>query len=447
MHADRFTGHDPALRQLAADMARLCHAREVVLTCGTEVIVRNANSQGERFVIATQPFGAGAEAYELNLFDGSPRELSPTECGAFEALTAAFQRQLEQLPAVTPPPNAGWVKDHVTLALDYVTDSFILVLGDWTIQHINTQFERSVGCKRSEVIGRDLWEVFPAIRGTRFESEARIAMAGTVPRVFEEFSRPLGRWFQSRAFPCREVSIDITERKADEAARLDIERKLLQAQRMESLGTLAGGIAHDFNNILGAILGNVGLLKDLVAPESPAFESVDQIRVAGERARDLVRQILAYSRSTTREFVRQPLRPLIEKSVRLLRSTLPASVRLEVDIADTPLSATVDGSEVQQLLMNLCTNALQALPRSQGRISVRLRPVQMEAPPKADVGELHPGLYAELSVADTGTGMSEEARMRLFEPFFTTKPRGQGTGLGLHVLNGFVSAHRGRASS
>jgi CheY-like chemotaxis protein len=212
---------------------------------------------------------------------------------------------------------------------------------------------------------------------------------------------------------------------------------------MEALGTLAGGIAHDFNNILGAILGHVGLARDHVAPGSPLLENLDQIRIAGERARDLVHQILAYSRAGTREFVRQPLRPLLEESLRLLAATLPASVTLQVDLTDEPLAATVNPSEVQQVLMNLCTNAWHALPQARGTIGVQLRQVTVDLPRRAEVGALHAGLYAEIVVSDNGSGMDAEARSHLFEPFFTTKPRGQGTGLGLHVLSGIVSAHGG----
>lgn len=399
-------------------------------------------------MIAKQPFNAGAQTYELNLLDEQPRELTDRECAAFQGLTEAFQRELGQSPAViSPQAEAGWVKDHVAAALDYVTDAFILVLGDWTIQHVNTQFERFVKRPRAEILGRSLWEAFPEIIGTKFETEARAAMAGTVPRVYEAFAEALGRWFESRAFPCKDglaiLTIDTTERRSDAVARARIEQKLLQAQKMESLGTLAGGIAHDFNNVLAAILGHVGLMRDALPPQSGALKHLNQIRIAGERARELVNQILTYSRVTTREFVRQPVRPFIEESLRLLRSTLPASVQLRETLTDEPLAATVGPTEMQQLVMNLCTNAWHALPPEGGSIHVELRSVEVEATIVGDAGKVAPGLHAEIIVTDTGRGMTEGTRARLFEPFFTTKPRGHGTGLGLHVLNGIVSAHGG----
>jgi signal transduction histidine kinase len=446
VHRDIGTESTAALARLTEDVARLTHACEAVLSCGTQVLARWSEGACPRELIATQPFLAGAETYELNLYGEQARELTDREAGAFQAMTGALCRALESAPAiVAPQTGAAWVRDHITAALDYVTDAFVLVLDDWTIEHVNTQFERTVHRRRADILGRSLWAVFPQLLGTRFESEIRAAIKGTVPHFFEEFSEPLRRWFESRAYPCKEglaiLTIDITERKADCQARADIEQKLLQAQRMESLGTLASGIAHDFNNILGAILGNAGLLHGEVSPRGE--DSLEQIRIAGERARELVQQILAYSRTTTREFVRQPLQPLIEDSLRLLRSTLPASVKLEYSLTKEPLAATFNPAEVQQVVMNLCTNAWQALPAEKGSIHIALEAYRADATTTADVGRLHPGLYARLIVSDTGSGMNEATRKRLFEPFFTTKPRGQGTGLGLHVLSGIVTAHGG----
>jgi len=446
VHRDIGSGPTSAVARLTEDVARLTHACEAILSCGTQVIARWSEGSCPRKLIATQPFLAGAETYELNLYGETPRRLSEREAGAFQALTGELHKVLESAPAIVAPhAGAAWVRDHISAALDYVTDAFVLILRDWTVEHVNTQFERAVKRRRADLLGRRLWDVLPQLRGTRFEAEARAAMEGTVPRFFEEFNQPLGRWFESRAYPCKEglavLTIDITDRKTDCLARADIEQKLLQAQRMESLGTLASGIAHDFNNILGAILGNVGLLRGEVSPGGTEY--LEQVRIAGERARELVQQILAHSRATTREFVRQPLRPLIEDSLRLLRATLPASVELRQTLAQEPLAVTFNPVEVQQAVMNLCTNAWQALPPAGGTIHVELERHEVDKRLTGDIGQLGPGLYARLAVSDTGSGMTEATRRRLFEPFFTTKPRGQGTGLGLHVLSGIVTAHGG----
>jgi signal transduction histidine kinase/CheY-like chemotaxis protein len=445
------TGHTrntiEQLEQLASDVVRLCHGRQAVLTCGSVIVAQWEGEPGPRFVIAVQPFGVAANAYELKLLDDAPRELTAEEVGSFQALTEAFRRHLTFLEPASTSAGHVWVKDHVAVAVDYVTDSFILLFRDWTIQHVNSQFERMVDQPRTSIVGRNLWEAFPQIVGTAFEEQMRAAMAGTVPRVFEERSEQSNRWYQSRAFPCQDglaiLTIDITDRKNDELARAEMERKTLQSQRMESLGTLSGGIAHDFNNILGAILGHVGLLVEKIPRESPARESVEQIGIAGRRARDLVQQILAFARATTREFVHQPIRPLIEEGLQLLRSILPVSVELEIALSEEPLATTLNSMEVQQLLMNLGTNAAHSLQSRPGRITIQLGRVSIATSLKSNVGQLLPGDYAEIVVSDTGVGMNPETMERLFEPFFTTKRRGQGTGLGLHVVNGIVTAHGG----
>ena len=434
---------------LLEDLGQACHVQEVVLSCGTAVLGRWEAAPGPRSLVAATEFGVGADAFELRLLDREPRQLSPAERAALSAGLATLKRGLEE---AVPPDRQGElqrVEEHVKLVADYVAEALVLLLRNWTIAHVNTQYERDCGRPRARLIGKVLWDEFPGLRGTAFEAEMRAAMAGTVPRIFEELDARRGRWTQWRAYPCElglaVLSIDVTERRNDELTREHIGQKLLQAQRMEALGTLAGGIAHDFNNILGAILGHVGLLREQVPADAPARESVEQIGVAGSRARDLVQRILAFGREGAREFVRQPLRPLVEETLALMRSTLPASVRLEGGLTDEALSSTLNASEVHQLVTNLCTNAWHALEGGVGRIEVTLRPTVVEAPRPAQAGVLVPGRYAVLTVRDEGGGMSAQTLDRLFEPFFTTKPRGRGTGLGLHVVRNILTAHGGAA--
>ncbi len=210
----RGPGSGGALGRLAADVARLCHASEAVLSCGTQRVAGWNAAPGPRCLIAAQPFGVGADAYQLCLYDTHPRELTPLQCGAFQAMTEAFHRELAQRPPPEAAMGSDWVRDHVAAALDYVTDSFLLVLDDWSIQHVNTQFERVAQRPRADLVGRVLWDALPGLVGTRVEAELRAAMSGTVPRVFEAFNPPLGRWFQSRAFPCHEglavLTLDVT---------------------------------------------------------------------------------------------------------------------------------------------------------------------------------------------------------------------------------------------
>ena len=237
---------------------------------------------------------------------------------------------------------------------------------------------------------------------------------------------------------------DITERRRAEDALRQLETQLREAQKMEAIGVLAGGIAHDFNNVLAGILGNTALaIQDLPAGH-PAATSLEQIRKAGLRGRGLVQQILAFARRQPREVVSCELRPIVEECIGLLRSTLPAGVTLDVALAGEPLFVMADATQVEQVLMNLCTNAWHSLGGKPGRVAVALEAVDLDVARARQLGAgLTPGAYARLRVEDNGRGMDAETRARIFEPFFTTKPVGEGTGLGLAVAHGIIAAHGG----
>ena len=236
---------------------------------------------------------------------------------------------------------------------------------------------------------------------------------------------------------------DISDLKAAEAHQRALETQLRESQKMEAIGTLAGGVAHDFNNLLAAILGNLALAREDVGPDHLAQESLTEIGRAAIRARQLVQQILAFSRRQTQELQRQPLLPLVEDALRLLRSLLPAGVRLNTRLGAAALPVLADATQIQQVLMNLCTNAWQSMGPQPGDITVALRETPVDAALALKLGNIEPGAYVCLSVADNGPGMSADTQRRIFEPFFTTKAPGAGTGLGLSVVHGIVKAHRG----
>jgi PAS domain S-box-containing protein len=236
---------------------------------------------------------------------------------------------------------------------------------------------------------------------------------------------------------------DITDHKQGEAQQRALESQLRESQKMEAIGTLAGGVAHDFNNLLAAILGNLVLAREDVGEQHPAQESLTEINRAAIRARQLVQQILTFSRRQTQEMLRQPLTPLVEEALGLMRSLLPASIKLNVRLSAASLPVLADATQMQQVLMNLCTNAWQAMEGRPGEITVALREVTLDASQGLQMGGLASGSYACLSVADNGPGMDEATQQRIFEPFFTTKAPGAGTGLGLAVVHGIVKAHRG----
>jgi PAS domain S-box-containing protein len=344
-------------------------------------------------------------------------------------------------------------------ALTQISQGVMITNENAIISYVNPGFERLTGYAASEAIGRN-----PRFLQGAQTSAPAVAEIGRALRASREYRGEIlnyrkggaGIWIELDIAPIRDAGgaltgfvgtqRDITDRKQAEAERRSLEAQLRESQKMESIGTLAGGIAHDFNNILGAILGNVALARGDLAADHPAVKSLDQIGRASVRARDLVQQILTFSRRQVQELVTQPLRPLMEETLSLLRSTLPAKVALETALTDTALYLDADSTQIQQVLMNLCTNAWHALQDSTGRITVGLDEVWLDTNAAHALGRLSPGQYAHMWVRDTGTGMDAQTRGRIFEPFFTTKPAGQGTGLGLSVVHGIVTAHHGAIS-
>ena len=227
------------------------------------------------------------------------------------------------------------------------------------------------------------------------------------------------------------------------ADRAKVEEQLRQSHKMEAVGTLAGGIAHDFNNMLAAIIGNAELAMDDVPEETAARHNLDQIFKAGMRARGLVRQILTFSRKTEHERKPLPLTPLVKETFKLLRSSLPTTIEMRLNVETSSDVVLADPVQIQQVLMNLGTNAADAMRQTGGRFEVSLADTVFgEGDPVPEEG-MQPGTYVTLTVTDTGPGMDEDVKRRVFEPFFTTKERGQGTGMGLAVVYGIVKGHQG----
>jgi PAS domain S-box-containing protein len=248
---------------------------------------------------------------------------------------------------------------------------------------------------------------------------------------------------------------DISERKQRERERLELEAEMRQAAKLEAVGRLASGIAHDFNNLLGAILGFAGFLQEDLPPDSPQHGYAARITRASEHAKEVVKQLLAFTRATDVERRTMDLAALVADSAELLRASLPSSTRLAVDCGTAVLPAMVNSGQIHQILLNLCINANDALDGQPGtialslaRIDAGLRELPMPGPRDgggvAASGHLRPDrAYARLTVADEGSGMDAATLGRVFDPFFTTKGPGRGTGLGLAVVYGIVNAYDG----
>ena len=228
--------------------------------------------------------------------------------------------------------------------------------------------------------------------------------------------------------------VDVTERKI-------LSEQLLQSQKMEAIGNLAGGIAHDFNNILGIIIGNTELAIDDVPEWNPAKECLEEIRVASLRAKDLVRQILSFARKSIGG--RKPVQiiPIIKDTLKLMRASIPTTVKIQQDLDCEQDTILCDPTQINQVLMNLCTNAAQAMGKEGGTLEVSLEDVEVVL--QNSELDLKPGRYIRLTVNDTGPGMDAETLNRIFEPYFTTKGIGEGSGMGLSIVHGIVKTHDG----
>ncbi|MCP4147585.1 MAG: PAS domain S-box protein [bacterium] len=238
---------------------------------------------------------------------------------------------------------------------------------------------------------------------------------------------------------------DITDRKLVEKEKNELEKKLLQAQKMEAIGTLAGGIAHDFNNILAVILGYGEMALDDIPEENHARKELQNVLRAAERAKDLVGRILAFSRQTELKKQNTKLNAVVNDALKLLRATIPSTIEIIKKIPDEPAMIFADPIRMHQVIMNLCTNAFHAMQEKGGTLKVILDSILMNADDVFGKG-IEPGTYIRLTISDNGVGVPPENIKHIFEPYFTTKEPGEGTGLGLSMVHGIVKDHQGDIS-
>jgi PAS domain S-box-containing protein len=237
----------------------------------------------------------------------------------------------------------------------------------------------------------------------------------------------------------RGIIRDMTQQK-------ELEQRLIQAQKMEAIGTLAGGIAHDFNNILAVIIGHAELMREELSERSPMRKRAEQIVTSSERGAELVKQILAFSRQSKRKRNPVKLSTIIQESLRLLRSILPSTIDIRQDIPPSSARILADPTQIHQIMMNLGTNASHAMREKGGILEVCLEEVVLDEETVKAYHDIDPGPYLKLTVSDTGHGMSPEVIKRIFEPYFTTKKTGEGTGMGLAVIHGIVKSYDGDIS-
>ncbi|MGC8492736.1 MAG: PAS domain S-box protein [Syntrophobacteraceae bacterium] len=388
--------------------------------------------------------------YEVSIrkWDGSP---------AFVSVTSSLRKDRQGnilgiegiIRDITQRKKAD--EEHALLvrAIEQVDEAIIITDPNWKIQFANPAFERLTGYSREEAVGmhtRDLKSdkhdkgFYRKVRDTllrgdtwtgritnRKKNGATYDAVGTASAI-RDSSGAISNYIS--------IHRDITR-------ELQLENQLRQSQKMEALGTLAGGIAHDFNNILGIIMGYTQLAMNDSGSPPPAFTTrLEKVLQATYRAKELVQQILAFSRRTEQQKI--PLQPgtIVKEAMLILRPSLPSTIEIKTEVASNA-AILADPTQMHQVLMNLCTNAAHAMEEKGGVLEVALADIQLTAEHSLSHKGLQPGRYVQLTVRDSGQGIDPSIMESIFDPFFTTKEPGKGTGLGLSVVHGVVKSHGG----
>lgn len=334
-------------------------------------------------------------------------------------------------------------------AIEQTPDTILITDAHGLIEYVNPSFELVTGYSRDEVIGKNPRVLKSGLHPPEYYRSMWDTLSqGRVWKGTLQNRRKDGTLYTEEVSisPVRNeegVTTNYVAVKRDVTAMLSLERQLRQSQKMEAFGALAGGIAHDFNNLLTAILGYTEMAQNEAEASSPLKADLDAVIRAAQRARDLVAQIHLFSRQEEECRSTVKISLVLEQALVVLASGLPPMVTLDSRISHDCGNVLANSAQLQQVLLNLCTNAYQALPGKRGRILVELRPVEVDEAMADAWPELHPGPYVLLSVEDNGSGIPPEHVSRLFDPFFTTKSLDDGTGLGLAMAHGIVKGHGG----
>lgn len=334
-------------------------------------------------------------------------------------------------------------QDYLEDLYHSIGQSVLLLDPDQNILSVNLATEKITGLSANELKGKICYKVFhgsetisppkscPFQRLLTTESFEVEALGGTFliscTPIFDD---------QSKLKRIIHIATDISEIKA-------MESQLHQSRKMESIGTLAGGIAHDFNNLLYMISGNAELALEDIPKWNPVYRNLEEIKSASLRAAGIVKQLLNFSRKTDRSLKQIGAVAVIKESLKFLRTTIPTTIEIRKYLPDEEITILADPVQVNQILMNLCINASQAMEDTGGILEINVEQTTLEARVIKNFVDLIPGKYLKMTVSDTGPGIAKEIVNRIFDPYFTTREMGKGSGMGLSVVHGIVQNHNG----
>jgi len=332
-------------------------------------------------------------------------------------------------------------------AVEQAGDGIIVTDSEGVVEYVNSASQKISGFSRGELLGSQLdllQKDNPAFRHVRRVLGQDGLWKGRISTVRKDGSKSE---VEAMVAAVRDEDGSIPNYiviEHDVTNEMKLEQQVRQMQKMEALGRLAGGIAHDLNNILYPIIINTEMLLDEEGPGTTMHQPLRQILTAAYRQRDLVRQILAFSRRTEQKLKPVKIAPVIRESLKFLRASLPSTIEIRQDIHGEADMILGDPTQIHQVVMNLCSNAADALENQTGTIEVTLKHTYLE--PARSRPDVKPGRYLQLTVSDTGRGMEHEVLDHIFEPFYTTKEASRGSGMGLAVVHGIVKGHRGTIS-
>jgi len=327
-----------------------------------------------------------------------------------------------------------------------------------SIIRANREFAKMVGLPVNKIVGKKYSEVFPEYKDDCLKKDLEVIQKGNpLLNQRESINTFKGkRQILIERVPYKDINnkvtgiigfaLDVTDLEKAEEEKRKLEARLQRGQKMETIGTLAGGIAHDFNNILATIMGFTEISLYNVEKNTTLYTNLQQVLQAGWRAKDLIKQILTFSRQTSLKREPVEVKLIVNEVLKLLRASLPSTIKIHRDIQSDSL-VLADPTQIHQILMNLCTNAGHAMREEGGLLEVKLANVELDADFMVDHSDMKPGTSINLTISDTGCGMSAQVLDRIFDPFFTTKKTGEGAGMGLSVVHGIVRAMNGAISA